>query len=77
MFGLNRSRAAEETDPITDQASWQIAHGTDHHDRTPDQDRRARELAVLLNNGIDVEHASFYRWLHDTEWRARGGTDDT
>lgn len=54
-------------------ASWQIDHGTDRHDLTPDQDRRLRQHNLMLNAGLDVDRIAAVRWAVE---HGRIGEDD-
>jgi hypothetical protein len=81
MFGSKRRRAEVDMrigQMIEDRytkalASWQVEHDTNRKDMTEEQDRRAREYAVLLNAGLDASHLTFIRLryrsgaLHDNK----------
>jgi hypothetical protein len=77
MFGLNRGqpprpRPAESTEEryVTAIAAWQVAHGTDRHDLTPEQDARRRTCDLLLNVGLDLDRMLYWRAVARRE---RGG----
>ena len=65
-WGLNRgqnARHAEDDDPIKAQASWEITHGTNHVDLTPEQDRRFRAVEAAHGDGSVAERLMTCQWL--------------
>jgi hypothetical protein len=68
-------RSDEERDYVKTLASWQVRHGLNRMDMTPEQDRRYRLHNRLVDVGIDPKRITYAQWLMQHGRIGQGDTD--